>query len=74
MAQDIHPKQHDLTVKLTNGDEIKIKTTYGKENDVLTLDTDPFKHQAWKKDKNIKIEASGEKNKKFLGFNDVFSG
>jgi len=51
---------------------MEILTNWGKEGDWLTLDTDPFKHVAWKEDKTVKIESSGEKNKKFSDFDSFF--
>ena len=44
VQKNIHPEQHKVNVKLTNGKTIEILTTWGKEGDSLTLDTDPFKH------------------------------
>ena len=72
VQKNIHPEQHNVTIKLTNGEAMKIKTNWGKEGDNLTLDTDPFKHVAWKDDKTVKIETSGEKNKKFSDFDSFF--
>ena len=70
--KNIHPKQHKVNIKLTNGETMEILTNWGKEGDWLTLDTDPFKHVAWKEDKTVKIESSGEKNKKFSDFDSFF--
>ncbi|MDA7705334.1 50S ribosomal protein L31 [Rickettsiales bacterium] len=73
MAQaNIHPKQHKINVKLTNGESMEILTNWGKEGDILTLDTDPFKHVAWREDKTLIIKATGEKNKKFSKFDSFF--
>ncbi|MDE2739720.1 MAG: 50S ribosomal protein L31, partial [Paracoccaceae bacterium] len=35
------------TVKMTNGDELEMQSTYGSEGDVLQLDIDPTVHPAW---------------------------
>ena len=70
--KNIHPKQHKVNIKLTNGETMEILTNWGKEGDWLTLYTDPFKHVAWKEDKTVKIESSGEKNKKFSDFDSFF--
>lgn len=47
MKPDIHPDYHEITVKMTNGETFKTRSTYGKEGDVLTLSVDPFTHPAW---------------------------
>ena len=72
VQKNIPPAQHKVNIKLTNGETIEILTSWGKEGDSLTLDTDPFKHIAWKEDKTIKIGSTGEKNKKFSDFDSFF--
>ncbi|MFV0245025.1 MAG: 50S ribosomal protein L31 [Qingshengfaniella sp.] len=47
MRKDIHPDYHDIDVKLTNGDIIKMRSTYGTEGATLALDIDPSAHPAW---------------------------
>lgn len=47
MKKEIHPDYHKIDVKLTNGEIIQMKSTYGKEGDQLTLDIDPSVHPAW---------------------------
>ncbi len=47
MKKDIHPEYHKITVKMTNGDELEMQSTYGSEGDVLQLDIDPTVHPAW---------------------------
>ncbi len=47
MKNDIHPDYHMIDVKLTNGDVLKMKSTYGKEGTQLVLDIDPTVHPAW---------------------------
>ncbi|MCY3675159.1 MAG: 50S ribosomal protein L31 [Paracoccaceae bacterium] len=47
MKKDIHPDYHKITVKMTNGDELEMQSTYGSEGDVLQLDIDPTVHPAW---------------------------
>ena len=47
MKKDIHPEYHMIDVKLTDGSIIKMRSTYGKEGDTLTLDIDPSAHPAW---------------------------
>ena len=47
MKNGIHPEYHDIDVKLTSGEVLKMRSTYGSEGDVLTLDIDPAVHPAW---------------------------
>lgn len=47
MKKDIHPDYHEITVKMTNGDSFKTRSTYGKKGEVLQLDVDPNTHPAW---------------------------
>ena len=47
MKKDLHPEYHEIDVKLTNGDIIRMKSTWGSEGDTLALDIDPSVHPAW---------------------------
>ncbi len=47
MKKDIHPDYHMIKVKMTDGTIIEMRSTYGKEGDVLALDIDPTVHPAW---------------------------
>lgn len=47
MKKDTHPEYHFIDVKLTNGDVVKMKSTWGAEGDTLSLDIDPSVHPAW---------------------------
>ncbi len=47
MKKDIHPDYHMIDVKMTNGDVIKMRSTYGSEGTELVLDIDPTVHPAW---------------------------
>ena len=47
MKKDTHPDYHEITVVMTNGDEFKTKSTWGKKGDVLKLEIDPTTHPAW---------------------------
>ena len=47
MKKDIHPDYHMITVKMTDGTELEMRSTYGKEGEVLALDIDPTVHPAW---------------------------
>ena len=71
-----HPKQHSITLELSNGEKIKLMTTLGKEGDVLKADIDPFNHPAWQEDGNKNfVNANSERiakfNKKFGGFSTL---
>jgi len=47
MKNDIHPEYHPIDVKMTDGTILKMKSTWGKEGDTLSLDIDPTVHPAW---------------------------
>ena len=47
MKNDIHPDYHFIDVNMTDGTIIKMRSTWGKEGDVLALDIDPSSHPAW---------------------------
>ena len=47
MRKDIHPQYHQITVRMTDGTEVQMKSTWGKEGDTLSLDIDPTVHPAW---------------------------
>ena len=47
MKQDTHPDYHFINVKMTNGDIVQMRSTYGEEGDQLALDIDPSVHPAW---------------------------
>ena len=47
MKKDTHPEYHIINVKMTNGDIIQMKSTWGAEGDQLSLDIDPSAHPAW---------------------------
>lgn len=47
MKKEIHPDYHSITVKMTDGTELQMKSTWGKEGDTMTLDIDPTVHPAW---------------------------
>ena len=41
MKADIHPDYHEITVKTTDGTELRMRSAWGKEGDTLQLDIDP---------------------------------
>ena len=47
MKTDTHPDYHIIDVKMTNGDVIQMKSTWGKEGDQMSLDIVPLSHPAW---------------------------
>lgn len=47
MKKGIHPKLHEVVVKMTNGKTFKTFSTYGKAGDTIILDIDPHNHPAW---------------------------
>ena len=47
MKKDTHPDYHVIDVKLTNGDVVQMKSTWGQEGGQLSLDIDPSVHPAW---------------------------
>jgi large subunit ribosomal protein L31 len=47
MKKDTHPDYHLITVRMTDGTEVQMKSTWGNEGDTLSLDIDPTVHPAW---------------------------
>jgi len=47
MKKDLHPKYHVISVKMTNGDMLEMRSSWGAEGDTLVLDIDPTVHPAW---------------------------
>ena len=47
MKKGIHPDYHVINVKLTNGDVVQMRSTWGSEGDQMSLDIDPSVHPAW---------------------------
>ena len=47
MKKETHPDYHFVDVKMTNGDIVKMRSTWGNEGQQLTLDIDPTVHPAW---------------------------
>ena len=45
MKKDIHPDHHFIDVKLTDGTVVRMRSTYGKDGDTLSLDIDPARIQ-----------------------------
>ncbi|MBC6438620.1 MAG: 50S ribosomal protein L31 [Rhodobacteraceae bacterium] len=73
MKKNTHPDYHVIKVKMTNGDIVHMKSTWGAEGDTLALDIDPTVHPAWTGGGSRLIDTGGRvskfKNKyKGLGF------
>ena len=64
MKKDTHPDYHFIDVKMTNGDIVKMRSTWGKEGDTLSLDIDPSAHPAWTGG-NAKLLDTGGRVSKF---------
>ncbi|MEL7104807.1 MAG: 50S ribosomal protein L31 [Pseudomonadota bacterium] len=63
MKKDTHPEYHIINVKLTNGDVIQMKSTWGAEGDQLALDIDPSVHPAWTGGNTRLMDAGGRVSK-----------
>lgn len=61
----IHPKQHEVTIQMTDGTKFNVKTTWGKEGEVLKLDVDPRNHPAWQEDGKSFINVNDDRINKF---------
>ncbi|WGF88184.1 50S ribosomal protein L31 [Marinivivus vitaminiproducens] len=70
MKSDIHPDYHEINVVMTDGSSFKTKSTWGKEGDTLTLDTDPKSHPAWTGETNVQARGGqvDKFNKRFESF------
>lgn len=70
MKKNIHPKYHEINLKLTSGEIIKTMSTYGKEGDTIVLDIDPLTHPAWTGVHKLMDNSSGlsKFNKKYSSF------
>jgi len=71
MKTDIHPEYHGIDVKMTDGTIVRMRSTWGKENDTLTLDIDPSAHPAWTGGGQKLLDTGGRVSrfkKKFEGF------
>ncbi len=47
MKRNIHPDYHVIEVKMTNGDTVQMRSTWGEDGAQLALDIDPSVHPAW---------------------------
>jgi len=63
--EGVDPKQHKVTVVMTDKTTTEILTTWGKEGDKLTLDVDPKNHPAWQDKAQNFVNANDERLAKF---------
>ncbi|MEM7745057.1 MAG: 50S ribosomal protein L31 [Pseudomonadota bacterium] len=71
MKADIHPDYHVIEVKMTDGSSVQMRSTWGNENETLTLDIDPSAHPAWTGGGQRLLDAGGRVSKfkkKYDGF------
>ena len=64
MRKDTHPDYPIIKVKMTNGDIVEMKSTWGSEGDQIALDIDPSAHPAWTGG-NTKLMDTGGRVSKF---------
>ena len=64
MKKETHPEYHLIDVKMTNGDIVQMKSTWGAEGDQLALDIDPSVHPAWTGG-NQRLMDTGGRDSKF---------
>ena len=63
MKKDIHPDYHTIRVRMTNGEEVEMRSTWGTEGDSLTLDVDPSTHPAWTGGRQQLVDTGGRVSK-----------
>ena len=71
MKADIHPDYHLISVKMTDGTMVQMKSTWGSEGATLTLDIDPSVHPAWTGGSQKLMDTGGRVSKfknKYAGF------
>lgn len=71
MKKDLHPEYHAINVRMTNGDIIQMRSTWGSEGDELALDVDPTTHPAWTGGTQRLLDTGGRVSRfkeKFKGF------
>ena len=47
MKKGIHPDYHEITYVMTDGTEVKTKSTWGKAGEKMLLEIDPKSRPAW---------------------------
>ena len=69
MKKDIHPEYHDITVVMTDGTELPMRSTYGSPGQSLRLDIDIKTHPAW-----TGVQRLNESGGQVAKFNKRFAG
>ena len=70
MKAEIHPDDHTINVKMTDGTIFQTRTTWGKEGDQMSLDIDPTVHPAWTGGSAKLLDTGGRVSK----FKNKYSG
>lgn len=47
MKKGIHPDYHNIIYVMTDGEKRTVRSTWGKEGDVMNLEVDPKSHPVW---------------------------
>ena len=63
MRKGIHPDYHFIDVKMVDGTVVKMKSTWGKEGDTMSLDIDPSVHPAWTGGSSRLLDTGGRVSK-----------
>lgn len=63
MKPGIHPDYHLISVRMTDGSTVQMKTTWGKEGDVMSLEIDPLSHPAWTGGQQRLVDTGGRVSK-----------
>jgi large subunit ribosomal protein L31 len=63
MKSGIHPDYHPITVRMTDGSTVEMRSTWGREGATLTLDIDPSSHPAWTGGGHKLMDAGGRVSK-----------
>lgn len=63
MKKDLHPDYHVIDVKMTNGDIVQMRSTWGSEGAQLSLDIDPTVHPAWNGGSSRLMDTGGRVSK-----------
>ncbi|ACT69454.1 50S ribosomal protein L31 [Neorickettsia risticii] len=66
MKKNIHPAVYDVILEFTNGMRLKVKSTIGKEGEVIVHnagDWPPETHPAWTKSASTSIRSTSKVNK-----------
>ncbi len=62
MKQDTHPDYHKIKIVFTDGEEVEMFSTWGKEGDTMRLDIDSKSHPAWTGEHRL-VDSGGQVGK-----------